>query len=472
MALTATQYDNKKWTAATYAALSFTAWGYDALEVSGMIYDSNWSSYAMYVTCTVESSCNYGCVETYAMAGIGIAQWTYDRSWQLLNKLVTDYPSIDWATEMPILYPQVAPGTSSWGEKIFSQYEANEVTKALTTDEGVATQNALWEIDCQDSYIPLLRDRCNITDPKTAVFALTVYHQAPNAFWQIYNAVGDCDVNTWYTATMNNGIVGRYTNRQNTVKDLLDAWDGSSPAEGFGVRDEQVSTGGNNNPNYGNPDDTYTEISVTFGINRLIKKGSTFVLMLKDAEGHQVPITFIKAGSGNIWYPSKGGISNDVQSPTVETPNTPTISGTNDDIEWIVNKMNELKGTLYYSQGASERTNIPGGSCDCSGLVWWLYNQRGYNVGTWTGSQKYDGELIEEGGGGSTPNEANMQLADFVLLDWSSDQFESTGHIELYMGNDTICGHGGNPYYGPVDKSLSNRCSIAHSWQIRRIITI
>ena len=54
------------------------------------IYDQNWKSYAMYVTSTVETNCNYGSVESWAMAGIGIMQWTYGRSWGLLNILITD----------------------------------------------------------------------------------------------------------------------------------------------------------------------------------------------------------------------------------------------------------------------------------------------------------------------------------------------------------------------------------------------
>lgn len=143
----------------------------------------------------------------------------------------------------------------------------------------------------------------------------------------------------------------------------------------------------------------------------------------------------------------------------------------NEDLQWIVSKIKSLVGTLYYSQDQNLRTNIEGGYCDCSGLVWWLYNQRGYSIGTWTGTQINDGTLVKSGGGGSACSEDGMQIGDLVLFDWSSTSYTETGHVEIYIGNGQICGHGGNPNPGPSVKSLSQQTSYANVWQVRRIIS-
>ena len=431
-----------------------------------MIFDENWVSYSMYVVGTCESGCNYGAIERYAMAGIGIVQWTYGRSWEVLNLIATDYPETE--SQFPILWDSIKPGSAQWGQKIFTQSEANEVGAVLVTAPGVASQNKLDIRDCENSYIPLLRDNCGFTNPKTAIFALTVYHQSPQAFYQIYSACGNCDVNTWYNTTLNNGIVGKYLNRQNTVKQLLDEWDGESGKSDFGVYNPYYQVGGNTDPGNGNPDNTVSETVSDLGIVSIQRLGKNLVLNLNTKDGN-FKILFYKTGNG-LYYPIRR--SETIRGETEDTPvpDNPSQPGTSEDADWIVNKIQELEGTLQYSQAQSLRTNIPGGYCDCSGLVWWLYNQRGFSIGTWTGAQKNDGTLISEGRY-SAPDESVMKLADLCLFDWSgSTDIGISGHIELYIGNNTIMGHGGDPYWGPTRKTMNTYFQNAPYWQIRRVI--
>lgn len=437
------------------------------------IYDNNWKSYAMYVTSTVESGANYGAVESYAMVGIGIMQWSHSRSWILLNLMVTDYPETDWQSIMPNVYPQVNGGSTQWDRKVFTQQEANEISVALVTDEGVATQNKLWNRDCDESYIPLLRDECGLTDPKTAIYALTNYHQSPQAFYQIYNGAGNADLYTWNIAVRNNGIVGSYSYRQDTVMSLLEEWDGESGKEGFGSKDSQETIGGNQDPNYGNPDNTYTTTSTEFSVGKIFRQGKELILTL-NVEDKDIRDMFIRINNQNLYLPTISKFSSEKETETKPTPITPEFTGSNEDLEWIINKMRELNGTLQYSKAMELRTNIEGGYCDCSGLVWWLYNQRGYNIGTWTGTQIYDGELIKESRGqrGTPCSPDGLQVGDLVLFSWEDDLFQYYGHIELYMGGDVISGHGGDPYYGPVEKSLSAQTSYAYSWMVRRVIKV
>ena len=429
------------------------------------IYDSNWKSYAMYTVCTVESGANYGAIENYAYAGIGIAQWTYDRSWQLLNLMVTDYPST--LSLFPILSGQIQPGTSSWGQRVFTQAEANEISNALVTTEGVATQDKLWNQDCNEMYIPLLKDQCHLTDPKTAIFALSVHHQAPNAFWQIYNACGNCDVNTWYNTTLNNGIVGSYRNRQDTIKSLLDQWDGESGAEGFGNYDPSNSTGGNQNPGNGNPDNTYEEILAKIQIKTIRKVGKELSLQLSIA-GHKNSVLFYSQANGNLWIPKNG--LKEIVTPTEDTevPTYPdTGTGTDSQRNTLVQTIQSFLNQLEYSQAQGQRMNPPGGFADCSGLCWYCYQQIGVEIGTWTGTQCQSGTQIKTGSG--VLDTTGILKGDLIFMNWSwhNPQYD---HVGMYCGGDLFIDHGGNPYIGPVERSASQYMQYAYDWEVRRYI--
>lgn len=431
-----------------------------------MVYDANWKSYAMYVTSTVETNCKYGSVETWAMAGIGIMQWTYGRSWDLLNLMITDYPELKG--QMPLLLPQIEAGRTAWGNKIFSQNEANEVSAVLVTEGGIATQNKLWESDCDNSYIPLLRDECHITDPKTAIFGLTNYHQSPQAFYQIYNGCGNTDYNNWYRTVLNNGIVGSYTNRQNTVKSLLDQWDGESGKEGFGNNTPESSTGGNRNPNSGNPDNTYKDFVTGLGISKITIEGNTIFLHINNG-GEYKKITFFK-GRQNIWYPNTSAEIISGSTGTTPQPEIPdTGDGTDEQRQALVDLIKSFIGKLGYSQAQSQRMNPPGGFADCSGLVWYCYNQvTGNSIGTWTGTQVGNGSKVKEGSG--SMDISGLLPGDLVFMNWSGYN-PSYDHVEMYIGNNQLCGHGGDPYYGPTIKpDASAYASYGSDWQVRRYI--
>lgn len=430
------------------------------------VYDQNWKSYAMYVTSTVETNCNYGSVESWAMAGIGIMQWTYGRSWDLLNLLITDYP--DTANQLPILLPQIQAGRDAWGNKIFTQNEANEVSAVLVTDEGVNTQNKLWESDCDNSYIPLLRDECGITDPKTAIFGLTNYHQSPQAFYQIFNGCGNCNYDVWYMTVLNNGIVGSYSNRQNTVKALLDEWDGESGKEGFGNYDPQHSIGGNQNQNSGNPDNTSKPFETSINIKSLQKFGKTFFLYL-DNQGTNKKIEFYQA-SDKLWLPIYRNEKIQGETTTTPQPSYPdTGTGTPDQRQQLVDKILTYEGKLGYSQSGDLRMWPDNGYADCSGLVWHCYNSVvGVEIGTWTGTQVENGTLIKEGSG--TLDTSDLLNGDLVFFNWwyHNPYFD---HVEMYIGNNQLCGHGGDPYYGPTVKPDAGAYSRdAFDWQVRRYI--
>lgn len=428
------------------------------------IYDNNWKSYALYVTATVESNADYGCIEKGAYAGIGLVQWTYDRSWQLLNLMATVYPETQ--SMFPILWDSIKPGTSSWGRKTFNQSEANEISAALVTDQGVATQDKLWNQDCDESYIPLLRDQCSLTDPWGAIFGLTVYHQSPQAFWQVYNACGNANKEVWYTTVLNNGIVGKYRNRQDTVKKLLDEWDGESGKEGFGTRTPTESEGGNFDPNNGNPDNTFDTTLSKVQIKALEKYGKQLVLHI-NVNSEDKRMIFWRTSEG-LYYPIV--TEQDVEGKTEDTPvpPSPPATGGSGLRQELVDRMVGLENKLAYSQAWDKRTNINGGYCDCSGLCWFIYNEKGISIGTWTGEQAGFGSKIVSGSG--SIDESKLKLGDLILFNWSYHN-PSFDHVEMYIGNGECMGHGGRTLYGPIRKNLADYTAAAYDWEARTYIS-
>lgn len=120
-----------------------------------------------------------------------------------------------------------------------------------------------------------------------------------------------------------------------------------------------------------------------------------------------------------------------------------SLSGTGSSNE-IVNKVIQLarsKMGCPYTQGAGRKGP---NSFDCTGLVWWCYNQVGIDVPDWTGSympaySKYKIDLKD------------IQPGDVLWRHTSGN----LGHAAIYIGNDKII-HARGKEYGVVEGSFSN----------------
>lgn len=423
------------------------------------IYDANWMSYALYVTGTVESSLDYGCIEKGAYVGIGIAQWSNNRSWELLNLLATDYPSSE--SYFPLLWDKIKPGSNQWSSRSFTQGEANEISRALVTEEGKKTQLKLWGRDCSEQYIPLLQD-AGFSDPKVAIFALTCYHQSPKRYYEILNNCGSkCSLETWYKSTLNNQVLGKYKNRQNTVYSLLNTWDGNSAWDGAGGQIPDTNIGGDENQFSLNLGSIF---GVDLKITGLIVRGDQLYLNIGTNNIKQ--ISFKKA-SNSIWIPSN--IQQEFNETINPNPNYPnTGSGTTQQRTELVNLIKSFLGKCEYSQAQSVRMRPDLGYCDCSGLCHYCYeNVCGIEIGTWTVAQAENGERIQEGSGtGLDLN--NILPGDLVLFSWQGIRVQ---HVEMYIGDNKLCGHGGDPYMGPTIKENAQAyCGSAAWWVVQRYI--
>ena len=126
-----------------------------------------------------------------------------------------------------------------------------------------------------------------------------------------------------------------------------------------------------------------------------------------------------------------------------------------------VDKMLSWQGTLFYSQAASVRNNTPdSGGGDCSSTVIAAYVKSGTKtveeMGGNAGAIGYTGTLGHAGSyicNNAAAAEGQMQPGDLILISWGGGGWP-WDHVEMYIGDGKICGHGG-PGLGPTVKPLN-----------------
>ena len=99
-----------------------------------------------------------------------------------------------------------------------------------------------------------------------------------------------------------------------------------------------------------------------------------------------------------------------------------------------------------YSQDADKRTRIENGFGDCSGTVWYWYKKLfGINIGGNTEAQinSKAGERVNLAIVNGVPDESKMKKGDLLYFRGSDNsRTEGVGHVEMYIGDGKIFGHG------------------------------
>lgn len=159
-------------------------------------------------------------------------------------------------------------------------------------------------------------------------------------------------------------------------------------------------------------------------------------------------------GTDNQWVAGRFG-----------TPLEPPTGDQAAVVAWLVAHI----GAFAYSQASGRLSPLTSGYTDCSALMHYVYSAvAGIEIGTWTGAQQGYGTIIEDGGGGSSPVEANMVLGDLLFYSWSGPN-SNYDHVDMYTGPNQVLGHGG-PGSGPTYKTMDTRAAAAYEWRVRRYI--
>lgn len=414
--------------------------------------------YAMYVIGEVESNWNWTAVNYNDPITIGMMQWYGTRAAALLNRI---------KNEMPTAYGQLAAslrsdieyhdaGSTWWTSRYLNRDEGNSIITVFQDEENHVIQENQAIADFEGYITTLENWGMSQSYPKPLIFAMSMYHQSPASAGQVIaTAGGSADLDRIYGVCMNHGVLGQYRNRYNTVYQRLKDWDGESNPPDFGQSGDVDTTPGGNEPGID------TEASK---LGYIIQNGDTLILYGKDE--YEKGVIFYPA-SGQVWINGYNANGTDIGGGNE--------GGGSESGSEAQNAICELYRSwldrFAYSQGAGRLDPISSGYGDCSSTVWFAYQQvAGIDVGTWTGAMAGKGTKIASGYSGDNLPIEDMKPADLVLIMWNGWN-SSFDHVELYMGNNELWGHGG-PDYGPDQTTTDarNYPRYMYYWEVRRYL--
>ena len=411
--------------------------------------------YAMYVIGEVESNWNWQSVNYNDPITVGMMQWYGTRAAALLNRMQSERPT-DYDMLATSLKTSLTnnPATSNyWTSRYLNQEEGNSVANAFASTESHIVQEN-QAISDFEGYISTLEGwGMSQSNPKPLIFAMAMYHQSPARCGDVIaTAGGSATLDRIYQVCLNNSVLGRYRTRYTTVYNRLKAWDGESEPPDFG----QNGGAGSDGEDSAGISELANAISyITYYNGQLVVYGD---------EGMSDGLVCTKAGY-NLWIPSTNVIGTGITGG-----NTGGGSATGSAAQQeLVNLITSYVGQFAYSQGAGRLDPLSSGYTDCSGLCWFVYQQvTGIEIGTWTGAQNQHGTIVGTGSGANLPLN-DMQLGDLVIFLRGS----STRHVEMYIGENQLCGHGG-PGNGPTIKEDAQSYAAANynwnNWVVRRYI--
>ena len=414
--------------------------------------------YAMYVIGEVESNWDWTSVNYNDPITIGMMQWYGTRAAALLNRV---------KDEMPAAYVQLASSLRSdleshvasagyWDTRYLTKAEGNSIITVFKEEQNHVIQENQAIADFEGYIATLEGWGMSQSYPKPLIFAMSMYHQSPASAGQVIaTAGGSADPDRIYGVCMNHGVLGQYRNRYNTVYQRLKDWDGESNPPDFGQSGDVDTTPGGNTPGIS------TEKSK---LGYIIQNGDTLILYGRD-----------EYAKGVIFYPASGQVWINGYNANGTDIGDGNEGGGSESGSEAQNAICELYRTwldrFAYSQGAGRLDPISSGYGDCSSTVWFAYQQvAGIDVGTWTGAMAGKGTKIASGYSGDNLPIEDMEPADLVLIMWNGWN-SSFDHVELYMGNNELWGHGG-PDYGPDQTTTDarNYPRYMYYWEVRRYL--
>lgn len=412
----------------------------------------------MYVIGEVESNWNWTAVNYNDPITIGMMQWYGTRAAALLNRI---------KNEMPTAYGQLASslrsdieshdaGSTWWTSRYLNRDEGNSIITVFQDEENHVIQENQAIADFEGYITTLENWGMSQSYPKPLIFAMSMYHQSPASAGQVIaTAGGSADLDRIYGVCMNHGVLGQYRNRYNTVYQRLKDWDGESNPPDFGQSGDVDNTPGGNEPGID------TEASK---LGYIIQNGDTLILYGKDE--YEKGVIFYPA-SGQVWINGYNANGTDIGGGNEGSGSESGSEAQNAICELYRSWLDRFA----YSQGAGRLDPISSGYGDCSSTVWFAYQQvAGIDVGTWTGAMAGKGTKIASGYSGDNLPIEDMEPADLVLIMWNGWN-SSFDHVELYMGNNELWGHGG-PDYGPDQTTTDarNYPRYMYYWEVRRYL--
>lgn len=429
-----------------------------------MAWDATAKKVAIKAIGQVESSLNYAAINYNDPITVGMAQWYGTRAAAILNRMRTahsaEYARVDAGLRSRL--ETVSGDSSSWNTYYLSRQAGDSLRDLLLASKDIQGDQIVKDLE---SYFSVAKQYGINPETDTDAFILwcVAYHQGPRYALQAANNYSGGGLNVMYNAIMSNGVLGQYYNRYNGAKNIIANKDTSGVDAGVAG----VSTPGNG----GSVGQNSQQVTVNGG-KVLITADDSNILTLRSSFGtHR-----LYSKGHNIWEANIGEI---VQNVTNGQSGVATLGGGGGGapsdgsngakaLAWILARL----GKFAYCQCPGRQDPDHSGITDCSGLMYAAYKATsGTFVGTWTGDQYFRGQaVIERGSGAMTAaQKALLRPGDMIVMAWRStgSVYPETDHVEMVVDQNTTVGHGGNPYYGPVKKSI-DILGATRWWTVRR----
>lgn len=430
-----------------------------------MAWDATAKKVAVKAIGQVESSLNYAAINYNDPITVGMAQWYGTRAAAILNRMRAahgaEYARVDAGLRSRL--ETVSEGSSSWNTYYLSRQAGDSLRDLLLASKDIQSDQIVKDLE---SYFSVAKQYGINPETDTDAFILwcVAYHQGPRYALQAANNYSGGGLNAMYNAIMSNGVLGQYYNRYNGAKNII----ANKDTSGVDVGVAGVSTPGNG----GSVGQNSQQVSIDGGKVIITADDSNILTMRSQFGTHR-----LYSRGHNLWEVNIGEIVQNITNGQsgATTPGGGGGGGAPSDgsngakaLAWILARL----GKFAYCQCPGRQDPDHSGITDCSGLMYAAYKATsGTFVGTWTGDQYFRGQaVIERGSGAMTAaQKALLRPGDMIVMAWRStgSVYPETDHVEMVVDQNTTVGHGGNPYYGPVKKSI-DILGATRWWTVRR----
>lgn len=450
-----------------------------------MVWNAAADDMAVNVIAKVEGSGAWDAINMNDPITLGLMQWYGTRAAGLLTRIKNDHPDqyANIATSLRSDHSANSDSSRWWETRDLTWPENGSLKPVLRASKDTQTQ--LLKDDLDDYKAAAVRIGMSPdTNTNAVIYFMVMYHQTPARAISIVKRTGtNSSLDRLYAASMNDPRFSRYkTYRYKPARDYIAS---GNPPNIIELNDDAQEPGDANDNWWdsqfpegnggGGGGDIFT--NTQSGASRVSVVGNNLLVTNVDgsqafAYGTQGQDFLVTASFSGEDVPDATPAPDEEDTTPDPSPDPPSGNEVTDKQNAIVKFMVDRQGRYAYSQGASRLTPEKNRSTDCSGLVRFAYlSVTGIDVGTYTDAQLSSSKtrLITSGGGGNSPNEALLKKGDLVISRrYGTAANRSASHVEIYMGNGQIIGHGG-PMNGPIIKSLAARTADKQRWWVKRL---
>lgn len=435
---------------------------------------------------TVESSMNYAAINYNDPITIGIGQWYGTRAADLIAQMRKVDPAGYGALpqEFKNIVSEHAPTDAFWNTYYLPRNHGDALKPFLLNNRNIQDEQLINDANRNYRNIALKYGINPDTNTETFIMWSVAYHQSPQRAMRVANRVGGgANLDSMKAAILADTVLGQYSTRYNAAYGIIKSKD-TNGVGGVGSSSLITSEGNGGKTSKSN----FASLQVNLGTGYLLRDNSDLVWLRSiygTAPGTPVGI--------NLWKMDMGATEAKVQEIISGAWNNGHALGFNEGtaanpggggggggggagdgskgakaLQWMISRI----GKFGYRQAPGRMDPDNSGFGDCSSTIYRAYKDTSNTfVGTWTGDQYFRGrDVLGRGSGAMTAAQrAQLRPGDMIVMAWLStgSYYPETDHVDMVVDSNTLIGHGGNPYYGPVKYSI-DRLARTRWWTVRR----